>query len=280
MPADGHDERDDRGLIDRPASLAGQFDRVADQYEARPDYPARVFEILRERCGLGAGTRVLEIGAGSGQATLPMLELGAAVTAVEPGAALARRLRERAAAADALEVVEATFEDAALPRAAFDLVAAATSFHWVDIEAAPQRCADALRDDGWVALWWTIWGDDDRPDPVHEALQPLLRAKAPELLQPDAGSHAHGGDVAARASAVAHHPAFGPVTEETVRWTGRHDARELRRIFATFSGWIALGEPRFTALLDDVERMVDDELGGVAERPYQTVIFTIPRQPR
>ena len=36
---------------------------------ARPGYPERVFEILRDRCGLRPGTAVLEIGPGPGTAT-------------------------------------------------------------------------------------------------------------------------------------------------------------------------------------------------------------------
>src|SRR5436190_10106737 len=94
-------DSDGRGeMLDRPPDLAKQFDRIADEYEARPAYPDWVFDRLVARCGLGPGARVLEIGAGSGQATLPMLQRGAQVTAVEPGASLARRLADRTAGLD------------------------------------------------------------------------------------------------------------------------------------------------------------------------------------
>src|SRR5437588_4901876 len=96
--------------LDRPPEMARTFDRVADDYEARPAYPARVFDVLVERCGLRQGSRVIEIGPGSGQATIPMLELGAHVTAVEPGGALARRLSERTAG-HSVDVVVSRFEE-------------------------------------------------------------------------------------------------------------------------------------------------------------------------
>jgi hypothetical protein len=65
-------ERDARGVtasrrLQRPPELAHMFDRVADGYEARPGYPTAVFDILSDRCGLGAGARVLEIGPGAGK---------------------------------------------------------------------------------------------------------------------------------------------------------------------------------------------------------------------
>lgn len=78
--------------------LGGTFDRAATAYrEARPGYPPELFALLVDRCGLGSGSAVLEIGAGTGQATIPMLNLGARVTAIEPGAALVRELLARTA---------------------------------------------------------------------------------------------------------------------------------------------------------------------------------------
>lgn len=98
------------------------FDGRSHEYqEGRPGYPAAVFRLLRQRCGLGSGSQVLEIGPGSGQATLPMLRLGAQVTAVEPGAGLADRLVEQAGSAD-LTVIISSFEDAEVPDHRFDLV--------------------------------------------------------------------------------------------------------------------------------------------------------------
>ena len=106
---DAHDVSVSRRL-QRPPDLAQRFDRIADAYEARPGYPTGVFDILVERCGLRTGARVLEIGPGVGQATLPMLDRGAVVTAVEPGPSLARRLSERTAGRT-IEILVSKFED-------------------------------------------------------------------------------------------------------------------------------------------------------------------------
>ena len=62
----------------------------------RPGHAEEVYDVLRERCGLGAGTKVLEIGPGTGQATRRLLELGAdPLVGIEPDGALADLLRER-----------------------------------------------------------------------------------------------------------------------------------------------------------------------------------------
>jgi len=77
---------------------------------------------------------------------------------------------------EAIDVVESTFEDAPLGDESFDLVVAATSFHWVDPSLGlPKvvRVGRVVRSEGWVALWWTSFGDPDRADPFHEATKAL-----------------------------------------------------------------------------------------------------------
>src|ERR1700761_1436733 len=83
-----------RRMSELPAD--SRFGRVAfgedpDSYHAtRPAYPAWVFEVLRERCHLTPGTSTFEIGAGTGLATRPLLDLGAnPLLAIEPDPRLA-----------------------------------------------------------------------------------------------------------------------------------------------------------------------------------------------
>lgn len=253
------------------------FDRVGAGYDARPGYPDALFDVLVERCGLGDGCQVLEIGPGSGQATMPMLDRGAQITAVESGPTLAELLVERTSGRP-IDVVVSPFETVELPEVGFDLVAAATAFHWIETTTGLERCGRFLRDRGWLALWWTIWGDPDRADPFHDALVPVLQVKAPHLLDADATARSYINDVSARAAQIDETGAFGAVQEDTWLWNGAHDPAALRAMFATFSAWIALPEPLHTELLDDVERIARDEFGGTVARPYRTVLYTAPRR--
>lgn len=256
------------------------FDRSALDYErGRPNYPDEVFELLCERCGLGPGARVLEIGPGTGQATLRLLSLDARVTAVEPGRALATRLAERAGETD-LEVLVSRFEDASLPDAAFDLVCSATAFHWVDPAVGLSRCGAALRDRGWLALWWTLFGDEERPDPFHEALREIFQAKAPQLIADDKAPFHHVLDADSRSREIDATGLFGRVEHEVVKWEGRHDPAGIRSFFTTVSPFMALPDDLRAELLDDIERLATERFDGVVTRPYQTVVYTAPRLPR
>src|SRR5918912_2954256 len=92
--------------------LRATFEEVPELYDrARPLYPAELFDDLVSYAGLEPGSRVLEIGCGTGQATLPLAERGFEVVCVELGAGLAAVARRKLAGFPRLEVVNAVFEE-------------------------------------------------------------------------------------------------------------------------------------------------------------------------
>jgi SAM-dependent methyltransferase len=221
-----------------------------------------LFARLVDRCDLGPRSAVLEIGAGTGQATIPMLDLGAHVTAIEPGAALMRELLAKTSGCGRLVTIETTFEGALVPEASFDVVASATAFHWVDPVVRIRKAAQALRDFGWLAVWSNVYGDPTRADPFHEAIQPLLRSHAPELIGPEVpGPEAESGC-----------SDFDEAEEHVLRWEATHDPDQIRALFSTFSTWLALPAERREPLLDALHALARDEFGGRVVRPYRTVL--------
>jgi protein-L-isoaspartate O-methyltransferase len=67
------------------------FDRQAERYDqARPSYPAALVDHVVDRCD---PARMLEVGAGTGKATVRFARSGRALVAVEPGERLAEVLR-------------------------------------------------------------------------------------------------------------------------------------------------------------------------------------------
>src|SRR4051794_16075937 len=130
-------------------ALRDTFDEAPELYDrVRPDYPEAVFEDLTTLAGLRPGSRVLELGCGTGQATVPLATRGFEVVAIELGAGLADVARRNLAAFPRVDIVNAAFEEWPLPPVSFDAAVAATSFHWLDAEVRLAKVADALRSGG------------------------------------------------------------------------------------------------------------------------------------
>jgi SAM-dependent methyltransferase len=244
---------------------------------ARPGYPPRVYEILRERCDLRPGTRTFEVGPGTGQATRHLLRLGASpLIAVEPDERLARFLTAALGATAGLEVRVAAFEDAGLPGGWFDLGAAATALHWLDPETALRKAAHLLRPGGWWAAWWNVFGDPARRDEFHEATQGLL---APLDGGPSSGPSRRpfALDAEARLADLRAVGEFDDVAGEVIRWEATFDTAQLRALYATFSPIRRLPPAEQQRLLEALGRIADDHFGGRVERPMVTPIYTARR---
>jgi SAM-dependent methyltransferase len=240
---------------------------------ARPGHAERVYEILVDRCGLRPGTSVVEVGPGTGQATRRLLELGAdPLVAIEPNEELARYLA--ASLGDRVDVRVTTLENAELPDAAFDLATAASSFHWVDEEAGLATLLRALRPGGWIALWWTGFGDTSRPDPFHDATAELLST----MPRSPVGSHRGGRTPTNRGRArwltALANAGFVDVSHDPMPWSKTFDANGIRAIFSTFSPFLVVDEERRTAVLDELERVARVDFGDRVEKPILTALYT------
>lgn len=257
------------------------FGDVAETYHRfRPGYPAAVYELLRDRCGLRPGIAAFEVGPGTGQATRELLAMDVdPLLAIEPDERLAAHITTDAGEdgrAEALRLQVSRFEDAMLPRASFDLGLAATSFHWLDQGPALTRVADALQPGGWWAMWWNMFGEQVGHDPFHEATKHLLdgpdsgpnlsAAERPFPLDADARRHdllATGG--------------FTDIGFELIRRVVPFDAEATVGLYRTFSPVANRPEAERERVLAGLARIVDEQFGGRVDRTVLTPVHTARR---
>jgi len=128
------------------------FGAGARAYEsARPGYPDEALGILRDEVGVGPGEEVVDLAAGTGKLTRRLVELGAAIRAVEPVGAMSLELER---AVPGIEVLDGTAEAIPLPDSSCDVVTVAQAFHWFDAPAALEEISRVLRPGGRLALLW------------------------------------------------------------------------------------------------------------------------------
>lgn len=244
--------------------LRSGFDRAAEDYQrTRPVCPPELFDDLVERAGLGVGDRVVEIGCGTGQATVPLALRGLAVTAVELGAGLAAVARRRLAGFPAAEVVTCAFEDWQPPDGPVDAVVAVNSLHWIDPRLRYAKPYELLRPGGAMAVAGCLWARPADAERFWTDVQEDYRAVGfdgdppppPERIGPQ------------------HLPAeAGPLFEETASllypFQVGYSAEDHLANLATQSGTDALGEARRAEFLGRVGRRLES-LG----RPRLTATF-------
>jgi SAM-dependent methyltransferase len=159
-----------RSLYDDAGGVASIFSgKVADYQASRPDYPQALFDALRAR--VAKGSRVADLGAGTGLLTRGLLAAGYRVLAVEPNPQMRAAADFLLGKHDAYRSVNGSAESVPTPDASLDLITAAQAFHWFDIERARHEAQRVLAPGGRVAL---IWNDRVLDDPLHVALDEVF----------------------------------------------------------------------------------------------------------
>jgi SAM-dependent methyltransferase len=153
-----------------PVAAAG-FEAGANAYErGRPSYPRPAVDWLVSRLGIGAGSTVLDLAAGTGKLTRLLVPTGARVVAVEPVAAMRAALGSNL---PGIEVLEGAAEDIPLGDSSMNAVTVAQAFHWFRAGEALAEINRVLRPGGHLGL---VWNRRDPASPVNAVLESVMGA--------------------------------------------------------------------------------------------------------
>ena len=227
-----------------PAAKVG-FARSADAYErARPEYPAEAVEHLVSQ--VPAGARVLDLAAGTGKLTRPLLASGLEVVAVDPV--------DEMRAALPIPGLAGTAEEIPVADRSVDAVTVGQAFHWFDGERALAEIHRVLRPRGLLAL---LWNRRLEGDPVNRRIS--------ELLAPYRGEvPTHRYD--SWRAAFAETSLFGPLEERAFANEQVLDADGMAERSGSISFIAALEEPERSKVLEAARAIAG---GGTAVVPYR-----------
>ncbi len=156
------------------------FGEVAELYDRhRPTYPPALIDDLVAEAQLNGGRAVLEVGAGTGKATVLFAQRGIPVVAVEPNAEMAAVAARSVSSYGDVEIEQSDFE-AWDPRGRrFPLLFSGQAWHWVTPELGLAKARDVLLPHGILAPFWNrvAWEKAG----VREALLDVYARVAPEL---------------------------------------------------------------------------------------------------
>ncbi|MCA2199771.1 class I SAM-dependent methyltransferase [Streptomyces griseoincarnatus] len=246
---------------------AHSFNAVAAQYaDHRPTYPPALFDAIEELTGRPlAGSRVADVGAGTGTATARLLERGAHVVAVEPGEGMAAEFRRRLPGTPLVRG-----DGNALPLAAHsaDLIAYAQSWHWTDPVRSVPEALRVLRPGGALALWWNTSAHD-----------------VPWIAEASARAGRHLGRDFSRekndiGAATADPSGRLDFTRRTVRWSRRVPVDAHLANIGSHSFFLVQSPDSTAAFLAEERRHVLEVFpDGIVEETYDVVLLLASRPP-
>jgi protein-L-isoaspartate O-methyltransferase len=251
--------------------LRTTFDQVPELYDrARPTYPPRVFDDLAEIAELPANARLVEIGCGTGQATLPLAEHGFDVTCVELGEQLAAFAQRKLARFSNVEVINANFEAWRPERAEFDAIVAFTAFHWVAPEVRYTKTAELLRDRGKLAI---VSAEHVLPadgDPFFVEVQEDYDAVVPDdpKTRAGAGGPPHPDALVGIAEEIAASRRFRNVGACRYLWDVIYTADDYIAVLNTYSNHRAFDDETREQLLSRIHRRIEERHEGKVRKTY------------
>ena len=257
--------------------LRTTFNAASARYhQARPEYPAELYDELVRLARLRPGDRLLEVGCATGKATIPLARRGFQITCVELGADLAAEARRNLAGFPRVNISDGAFETRGPPQAGFALVFAATAWHWIDPAVRYRRAWELLREGGHLAFWSATHAFPAGGDRFFRDLQEIYD-EIGEGLPPGAQFPAAAELPDERAEIEA----TGLFTDTQIRrfgWEIEYTADEYIRLLDTFSGHIAMAQWQRDRLYGEIRRRLAERPGGRLRRSWGAVLHVARRR--
>ena len=263
---------------ERRLQRARTFDEVAELYDrARPWYREELFDDLFRLSGIApASARILEIGCGTGRATEPLARRGCEVVGIELGANLARIAAKNLAHYPRVTIVNANFEDWDPGARLFDIVFAATAWHWIDPGLRYAKAAQALRPGGALAFTTGAHAFPPDVDPFFLEIHDAYRAigmpwrgpwpPPPPDETPDARAEIEASGL------------FEDVQVARYLWTDEHDADSHVALMQTASDHRLLPPDKRDWLFSEMRRLIAARPGGRIVRHQLTILHVARRK--
>jgi SAM-dependent methyltransferase len=233
---------------------------------ARPAYPETIIQHVVKHTGLTAGSRILEVGCGPGTATTAFAALGCRIDCIEPNTDFCAILRDVFLQNSDVSVFNQGFEDVDVDAGQYDVVLAATSFHWIPAAVAYPKARAALHPSGKLVL---LWNKELFPDAAtYQQLAACYTDIAPDLAHYQ--TEREQFDIFDQLAAMIDQSGcFKLVATERVVSDVAYSAEQYLQLLSSYSPYLKLDAGLRDILFKRIQQFIDQQLGGkIALRYY------------
>lgn len=259
--------------------LEWTFDTVAARYERfRPGYTDDLYRTLFHYINIDSSSNVVEVGIGGGQATLPVLEKGCTLTAVEYGENFSKLCKKKFEKYQNFSVITDKFENVSFTDFQYDLVYSATAFHWVPESIGYPKVYAMLKSGGAFARFAN--------HPYRDKGNPVLSAEIEELYSKyyykyydkDIKSEKeYSEEQAVELAQTAEKYGFVDIRHAMFYRTRTFSAKEYVELLGTYSDHIAIEEKIRTEFFSKIEDAINNYGGSFTI--YDTIDLQLARKP-
>ncbi len=254
--------------------LEWTFNTEAEKYEKmRPGYVDELYDDIFRSVNINANSNVLEIGIGGGQATLPVLNKGCRVTAVEYGENLAKTCLKKFKDYPNFSTIIGKFEDSCFESNSYDLIFSASAFHWVPEEIGYPKVFNLLKSGGVFARFANNPFKDKGREELYEAMQKVYAVYLPGVLAPKEYSKQQA---IVRAN-IAEKYGFTDISYKLYHRTRTLSSNQYIDLLGTYSDHIAIPEKIRNKFFSEIKSVIDDFGGKITI--YDTIDLQLARKP-
>ena len=233
--------------------LEWTFDTQAELYEKmRPGYLDELYRDIFRYCPLSDNAHALEIGIGGGQATEPILKTGCGVTAIELGAHFTDICNRKFSRYPRFACINSRFEDYPAQENAFNLIFAASSFHWIEEEFGYKKVHSLLKKGGAFARFANHPYKDKENPALDEAIQKIYAKYMPgSKMSPE-----YTMEMAVARAGIALKYGFSEIEAHLYTRVRTFTAAEYICLLATYSDHIAIEETTRRKFFLEIENAI------------------------
>lgn len=253
--------------------LETTFNSVYAEYDKwRPSYVKELYDDIFDAKEINASSNVLEVGIGTGQATLPILETGCKLIAIELGDQLAKYSKCKFENYENFDVKNLSFQDFQCGSNSFDLIFSATAFHWIPEEIGYTKVFDMLKSGGMFARFANHPYKDKKRINIHKAFENIYAKYMPGSL----GGKEYSGEKAKNIADIAYKYGFIDIRYKLYKRTRTFTANEYIQLLGTYSDHIAIEESIRMKFFHEIREAINDN-GGIITI-YDTIDLQLARK--
>lgn len=254
--------------------LETKFNEVYIEYDKwRPTYVSELYKDIMDFKELNQFSNVLEVGIGTGQATLPILEKGCSLTAIELGDKLAEYTKQKFSKYKNFNIKNIPFQDYECQLDSFDMIYSASAFHWIPEEIGYSKVYEMLKNGGVFARFANHpYKDKENPE-LDIAMQEVYS----KYMSFSPAKPEYSEEQCKIIADIGKKYGFIDVNYKLYHRTRTFTAQEYISLIGTYSDHRALEENMRIEFLNEIKNVIDNYGGKITI--YDTIDLQLSRKP-